>query len=30
MGGQELETYPDHQEFPLHEREKRPKVRRRF
>jgi sporulation related protein len=30
LGGQELETYADHQEFPLHEREKRPKVRRRF
>lgn len=30
QGGQELETYADHQEFPVHEREERPKVRRRF
>ncbi len=29
-GSKELETYADHQEFPVHEREKRPKVRRRF
>jgi cell division septation protein DedD len=28
--GQELETYADHREFPVHEREERPKVRRRF
>jgi len=27
---QELETYADHREFPVHEREERPKVRRRF
>src|SRR5439155_8395513 len=27
---QELETYVDHREFPVHEREERPKVRRRF
>jgi len=30
QGVQELETYPDHREFPAHEREARPKVRRRF
>jgi len=30
QGGQELETYADHQEFPVHERERHPKVRRRF
>jgi len=30
LGGRELETYADHQEFPVHEREERPKVRRRF
>jgi cell division septation protein DedD len=30
QGGQELETHADHQEFPVHEREERPKVRRRF
>jgi cell division septation protein DedD len=29
LGGQE-ETYSDHQEFPLHEREEPPKVRRHF
>jgi cell division septation protein DedD len=29
LGGQE-ETYPDHEEFPLHEREKQLKVRRHF
>ena len=29
-GDQELETYVDHREFPVHEREERPKVRRRF
>jgi cell division septation protein DedD len=30
VGGQELETYADHQEFPAHEREKQPKLRRLF
>jgi cell division septation protein DedD len=30
LGGQELETDVDHQEFPAQEREKRPNVRRRF
>ncbi|MGH7816969.1 MAG: SPOR domain-containing protein [Candidatus Binatia bacterium] len=30
LGGQELETYADHQEFPVHERVKRPKVSRPF
>jgi len=30
LGGQEVETYADHLEFPVHEREKRRKVRRRF
>ena len=30
QGGQELENHADHQEFPVHEREERPKVRRRF
>jgi len=30
QGSQELETYADHREFPVHEREKRAKVRRRF
>ena len=30
QGGQELETHADHQEFPVHEREERPKVHRRF
>ncbi|HEX9142831.1 MAG TPA: SPOR domain-containing protein, partial [Candidatus Binatia bacterium] len=29
LGGQE-ETYPDHEEFPLHECEKQPKARRHF
>ncbi len=29
LGGEE-ENYPDHPEFPLHEREKQPKVRRHF
>jgi len=29
LGGQE-ETYPDHHEFPLHERERQPKARRHF
>ena len=28
VGDQELESYADHPEFPVHEREKRPKVRR--
>jgi cell division septation protein DedD len=28
--GQELETYADHQEFPVYERAERPKARRRF
>jgi hypothetical protein len=28
-GSKELGTYADHQEFPIHEREKHPKVRRR-
>jgi cell division septation protein DedD len=30
VGGRELETYADHQEFPVHEREKHPKHRRLF
>jgi cell division septation protein DedD len=30
LHGQELACYADHQEFPVHEREERPKVRRRF
>ena len=30
QGGQEFETYADHQEFPVHEREERPKGRQRF
>ena len=30
QGGQTLEAYADLQEFPVHEREERPKVRRRF
>jgi cell division septation protein DedD len=30
VGGQELETYADHQEFPVHERERQPKLRRLF
>lgn len=30
LGGQELDTNADHKEFPVHEREKRPEVRRRF
>jgi cell division septation protein DedD len=29
-GSKELETYAAHQEFPVHEREERPKFRRRF
>ena len=29
-GGQDVETYADHQEFPVHEHEERPKVRRRY
>jgi cell division septation protein DedD len=29
-GSKELETYADHQEFPVHEHEKHPKIRRRF
>ena len=30
LRGQELEAYADHQEFPVHERERHPQVRRRF
>lgn len=30
LGDQESETYADHLEFPVHEREKRPKIRRRY
>jgi hypothetical protein len=30
LGGQEVETYADHQEFPFHERERRRIVRRRY
>ena len=30
LGSQELETHADHRKFPVHELEKRPKVRRRF
>ena len=30
VGGQEFETYGDHQEFPMHERETHPQLRRLF